>query len=77
MLPYLIEDEILLALPTAPRHDDCVLPGGVGKESAIVSPFSVLAGLHGKASVNLILGVPYGCSTEQEIPVQAWHASCA
>jgi uncharacterized protein len=44
----LIEDEILLALPSVPRHDDCVLPGG-GQESAKVSPFSVLAGLQGKA----------------------------
>jgi uncharacterized protein len=44
----LIEDEILLALPTAPRHKDCVLPGS-GHGSAQVLPFSVLAGLHGKA----------------------------
>jgi uncharacterized protein len=44
----LIEDEILLALPTAPRHDDCALPGS-GQGSATVSPFSILAGLHGKA----------------------------
>ena len=43
----LIEDEILLALPPAPRHDDCVLPGA-GQESEIVSPFTMLAGLHGK-----------------------------
>jgi hypothetical protein len=27
--------------------------------------------------MNLILGVCDGCSTEQEIPFQAWHASCA
>ena len=44
----LIEDEILLALPSVARHADCMLPGG-GQESAKVSPFSVLAGLHGKA----------------------------
>ena len=44
----LIEDEILLALPTAPRHENCVLPGST-VESARVSPFSVLAGLQGKA----------------------------
>jgi len=43
----LIEDEILLALPTAPRHEECVLPGS-RVESARVSPFSVLAGLQGK-----------------------------
>ncbi|MCM8596804.1 DUF177 domain-containing protein [Accumulibacter sp.] len=40
----LIEDEILLALPVAPRHDDCHLPVG-GGESERVSPFSVLAGM--------------------------------
>ena len=44
----LVEDEVLLALPAAPRHDDCVLPGG-GQASAVESPFSVLAGLKGKA----------------------------
>lgn len=44
----LIEEEILLALPTAPRHDDCVLPGA-GQPTERVSPFSVLAGFHGKA----------------------------
>jgi len=44
----LIEDEILLALPNAPRHADCVLPGA-GQPTARVSPFSVLAGFHGKA----------------------------
>jgi len=43
----LIEDEILLALPTVPRHDDCVLPAA--RESTIESPFSVLAGLKGRA----------------------------
>lgn len=44
----LIEDEILLALPTVPRHDDCVLPGA-GHDEAILSPFSVLAGLQGRS----------------------------
>lgn len=43
----LIEDEILLALPTAPRHADCALPGS-RVAPATVSPFSVLAGLQGK-----------------------------
>ncbi|MBN8453905.1 YceD family protein [Accumulibacter sp.] len=43
----LIEDEILLALPAAPRHENCALPGS-RVESARVSPFSVLAGLQGK-----------------------------
>ncbi len=44
----LIEDEILLALPPAPRHENCRLPLS-GRETATVSPFSVLAGLRGKA----------------------------
>lgn len=42
----LLEDEILLALPIAPRHEDCDAPrpeGGTGKES----PFAVLARLRG------------------------------
>ncbi|MDR1709516.1 MAG: YceD family protein [Candidatus Accumulibacter sp.] len=44
----LIEDEIILDLPVAPRHECCVLPGaGGGPEK--VSPFSALAGLRGKA----------------------------
>jgi len=43
----LIEDEILLALPVAPRHEGCALPGSA-LESARVSPFSVLASLHGE-----------------------------
>ena len=44
----LIEDEIILALPSAPRHESCVLPG-VGREDAPASPFSVLQGLKGRA----------------------------
>tara|TARA_R110001583_G_scaffold100844_1_gene247039 strand:+ start:59669 stop:60175 length:507 start_codon:yes stop_codon:yes gene_type:complete len=43
----LLEDEILLALPLAPRHDECgtLRPeGGAVKES----PFSVLSGLRAK-----------------------------
>lgn len=45
----LVEDEILLALPIAPRHEDCGAPrrtetdGGAGGKS----PFAVLAGLRG------------------------------
>ncbi len=45
----LIEDEIILALPSAPRHDDCALPSGSScgtKES----PFAALNALKGKAS---------------------------
>lgn len=45
-----VEDEILLALPIAPRHDECSTPSGTdGKDST--SPFAALAGLRrsGKA----------------------------
>jgi uncharacterized protein len=44
----LIEDEVILDLPTAPRHENCVLPdtGGLSEK---VSPFSVLKSLKGKA----------------------------
>jgi uncharacterized protein len=52
----LIEDEILLALPYAPRHEHCKLAGGgsddagnVGK-SGRESPFGVLARLKGRAA---------------------------
>ena len=43
----LVEDEILLALPVAPRHEKCGLPGAadVGER---INPFSALAGLKGK-----------------------------
>jgi uncharacterized protein len=44
----LIEDEIILALPTAPRHDNCAVPEAK-QGSAKISPFSVLTGLKGKA----------------------------
>jgi len=44
----LLEDEIILALPTVPRHDSCAMPEA-GQGSAKVSPFSVLTGLKGKA----------------------------
>lgn len=45
----LIEDEIILALPVAPRHDDCELPDGSSRGTK-VSPFAALAALKGKAS---------------------------
>lgn len=43
----LVEDEILLALPVAPRHERCGLPGAAeaGERS---NPFSALAELKGK-----------------------------
>lgn len=44
----LIEDEILLALPTVQRHENCVLPE-VGRDSTGESPFSILASLRGRA----------------------------
>ena len=43
----LIEDEIILGLPSAPRHDSCALPQA-GQKAEKVSPFSVLKGLKGK-----------------------------
>ncbi|MDR2839557.1 MAG: YceD family protein [Azonexus sp.] len=43
----LVEDEILLALPVAPRHEKCGLPG-VADDGGRVHPFAGLAGLKGK-----------------------------
>ena len=43
----LIEDEIILDLPAAPRHERCALPDA-GSRTEKVSPFSVLSGLKGK-----------------------------
>ena len=44
----LIEDEIILELPSTPRHESCALPD-TGQGSGRVSPFSVLQGFKGKA----------------------------
>jgi uncharacterized protein len=44
----LIEDEIILDLPSAPRHDRCALPAAA-KGTEVVSPFAVLKGFKGKA----------------------------
>ena len=44
----LIEDEVILDLPSAPRHETCVLPD-TGQETGRTSPFFVLSGLTGKA----------------------------
>ena len=44
----LIEDEIILDLPPAPRHESCVLPDS-GQSAASLSPFSVLKSFMGKA----------------------------
>lgn len=43
----LVEDEILLSLPVAPRHQRCGLPGAAGAGEWI-NPFAALAGLKGK-----------------------------
>jgi len=43
----LVEDEILLALPVAPRHEKCGLPGAADAGERI-NPFAVLSGLKGK-----------------------------
>lgn len=45
----LVEDEVLLSLPLAPRHDCCELPGGAGAEgSEKLHPFAGLAKLKRK-----------------------------
>lgn len=43
----LVEDEILLALPVAPRHEKCGLPGAADAGERI-NPFVALSGLKGK-----------------------------
>ncbi len=40
----LVEDEIILALPPAPRHDDCALPDSSSRGTK-VSPFAALAAM--------------------------------
>ena len=40
----LVEDEVLLALPIAPRHESCKLPGYEGGNT-LASPFATLAKL--------------------------------
>ena len=43
----LVEDEVLLALPVAPRHERCGLPG-TAEAGERIAPFAALAGLKGK-----------------------------
>ena len=43
----LIEDEIILGLPSAPRHESCALPSAA-QEDGVVSPFAVLKSLKPK-----------------------------
>ncbi len=42
-----VEDEILLSLPVAPRHEKCGLPGAADAGERI-NPFAALSGLKGK-----------------------------
>ena len=43
----LVEDEVLLAVPVAPRHERCGLPGAADAGER-VNPFTVLGGFKGK-----------------------------
>ncbi|MBS1142775.1 MAG: DNA-binding protein [Proteobacteria bacterium] len=43
----LVEDEILLSLPVAPRHEKCGLPG-LANAGERINPFAVLSELKGK-----------------------------
>jgi uncharacterized protein len=43
-LRELIEDELILAVPYAPRHEDCA-PAGAGDRAEKISPFAGLRGL--------------------------------
>lgn len=43
----LIEDEILLALPVAPMHEHCEMPGD-DEAGERITPFAVLSGLKGR-----------------------------
>jgi uncharacterized protein len=52
-LRTLVEDELLLACPIVPRHDDCTAPAYRADESAeAASPFSVLAALKPPSAPN-------------------------
>ena len=44
----LIEDEVILSLPSAPRHESCVIPASE-QDAPEDSPFAVLKGLRSKA----------------------------
>jgi len=41
-LASLVEEEVLLALPLAPRHESCALPAESGADDRPASPFAVL-----------------------------------
>jgi uncharacterized protein len=52
-LRTLVEDELLLACPIVPRHDDCSAPAYRADESAeATNPFSILAALKPPAAPN-------------------------
>ncbi len=56
-LRALVEDELLLALPLVPRHDDCTLPlppdlAGMPAEEEAAHPFAALAALRSKPLPN-------------------------
>ena len=44
-LAELVEDELLLAIPSIPRHIDCQVPGSAGRPQEKDKPFAVLANL--------------------------------
>jgi len=41
-LASLVEEEVMLALPLAPRHEVCALPAGGGTDARPASPFAAL-----------------------------------
>ncbi len=47
LVAELVEDEVLLALPIAPRHEKCGFPGAADAGER-VNPFAKLSGLKGK-----------------------------
>jgi len=46
-LAALIEDEVILALPVAPRHEECDTPGD-DEAGERINPFAVLSGFKGR-----------------------------
>lgn len=44
----LVEDEVLLALPMAPKHEQCGSPDEAGRDGTAASPFAALAALKQK-----------------------------
>ena len=73
----LIEDEILLSLPSSPRHNEgeCSIAGLEGRGIAREKPARRIGGTE-KIALNLLRS-SYGSPTKQKISVQAGHASLA